>query len=292
MKAILRWIFSWRGLILFFLFIGVLLTSTRWFTPTMAPENAESLFAATGGYREVFLPTDSGQLHAVVAGRGDTLLVFIHGSPGSWFDFTSFAAKNELDRRYVLLFVSRPGYKPSTHPHSGRLSEQAQWIGQLAEREALRLGIDHMIYVGHSYGGPVAMKLAVTHPAFCRGLILAAPTIARPMQDPRWYNRVAAAPPVKWLVGDWIKNSNREMIQLANAELSALESDIVDYSGKIVYIQGEQDVLVPHSSLAYFQDMCKNAELMLIEDAEMNHFIPWTHPHYLMHALDSIQARP
>lgn len=288
MKRILLWIFSWRGLLVLLALLFTLIASSNFFTPTMAPDDPDQLFSETGGFEHIYLQTDKGQIHGVVAGQGDTMLVFIHGSPGSWYDFTSFAQQYNLDSHYRLLFVSRPGFGPSSHPHNGSLLDQAYWINHLAEREALSKNIEATFLFGHSYGGPVAVKLAVLNPSFVDGLVLAAPTISQPMQTPRWYNYVAAYPPVNWILGEWLINSNREMIMLHKSELRPMEEEWSIFNGPIIYIQGDKDVLVPASSLDYFKDRCSNCDLITITDSSMNHFIPWSHPQYLRQALDSL----
>lgn len=293
MKKIVQWLFSWKGLLMGLGILIILLGSTRFFSPSMAVDHPELLFHETGGWRDVYFTTDEGVLHAVKAGdsTSQSLLLFIHGSPGSWSDFTQFADSFNLHLNHQLLFVDRPGYGASTHPHSGDLHDQAEVIMSTIFSEMEKYQLESLVVFGHSYGGPVAMRLAVEYPKHVNGLVLAAPTIAHPFQEPRWYNKAANFFAVRWLLGDWLQNSNREMIRLYHQELLPLDSMLSNYQGPIAYIQGDQDVLVPKQSAGYFRYHCPECRVHFILDEEMNHFIPWSHPHYLMQALEWVERQ-
>lgn len=293
MKKIVQWLFSWKGLLMGLGILIILLGSTRFFSPSMAVDQPELLFYETGGWRDVYASTDEGVLHAVKAGdsTSKSLLVFIHGSPGSWSDFTQFADSFQLHHHHQLLFVDRPGYGASTHPHTGDLHDQAKAIMGLVVKEMTTHSLEKLVIFGHSYGGPVAMRVAVEYPEVVDGLVLAAPTIAHPFQEPRWYNKAANFFAVRWLLGDWLQNSNREMIRLYHEELLPLDSMLSTYRGPIAYIQGDQDVLVPAQSAGYFRYHCPECRVHFILDEEMNHFIPWSHPQYLSQALDWVEEQ-
>lgn len=256
----------------------------------MAPENLEEIFEQTGGFKDFYFDTDEGEIHALSGGNSNSnvLLAFIHGSPGSAFDFVQFADSFQLDLNHQLLFFDRPGYGKSTHPHTGNLHDQALWITRAIKDYNKYLKVDRVIVFGHSYGGPVAMQMGVENPNLINGLVLAAPTIALPMQEPRWYNNIATFFLVKPLLGKWLRNSNSEMTLLYESELLQLEDKLADYQGPIEFIQGGADVLVPAESAGYFRFACPSCNVNFIRDEEMNHFIPWTHPKYLMQALEQI----
>lgn len=291
-KSILRWIFSWRGLVLGIAIIIALLSSTRFFEPGMAPDDPSVLFNQYGRWTDIHFKTDEGVIHAVKAGNpeAETLLAFVHGSPGSWYDFTSFADSFELAKDHRLLFFDRPGYGESTHPHTGSLSDQSNWIFEVIKEELENIPAENLIVFGHSYGGPVAMQIGVDHAEEVDGLVLAAPTIAMPYQEPRWYNNAADFFLIRIWLGKWLKNSNDEMIKLYESELPSLEPDFRNFENPIVFIQGGKDMLVPAPSADYFQTKCPSCDVNFILDEEMNHFVPWSHPKYLIQALRQIET--
>jgi len=271
-------------------FFALLLGSTHFFTPSNTPANLDSLFASTGGYKSVYLEKSNGKLHGVLAGNKEgNLLVFIHGSPGSWTDFASMADSFELDESYQLLFIDRPGFGNSDLEHSGILIEQATYIEELINQ--LDLNLTKSVFVfGHSYGGPVACAMAVEFPERVDGLGLIAPCIAWPYQVPKWYNSFASFLPVNLLLGDWLKNSNREMVRLYETELLDLEKKFSELKMPIVYVQGEKDILVDSKSAEYFKERCRDCKVEFIMDQEMNHFVPWSNPDLIFEAIEDLNS--
>jgi len=253
-----------------------LLVSTRFFEPVMAAEHPEALFASTGGMKEIFLEHKGGKIHAVEAGiEGGPLFVFIHGSPGSWHDFTQAADSFRFHEKARLLFVDRPGYGDSELPHTGMLQDQTDPIWALIQ--ARRRPGQPVFVAGHSYGGPVAMKLGLDHADAMNGVLLVAPTISATMQAPRWYNRIAGSWLVNPLLGKWLRNSNREMMALPE-QLVEMGTRLPGFALPIVYIQGGQDRLVPSESLNHFVNLCTNCRLEVITHDPMDHFVPWSDP--------------
>ncbi|MBI1316519.1 alpha/beta fold hydrolase [bacterium] len=274
--ALLRWLFNWKFALMFLVLLSSLLVSTRFFEPVMAAEKPEKLFASAGGMKEVFLTLPSGKIHGVEAGlEHGPLFVFIHGSPGSWNDFTQAADSFRFHEKARLLFVDRPGYGQSELPHTGRLEDQTDPIWALIESR--RQPGQPVFVVGHSYGGPVAMKLGLDHSDALNGVLLVAPTISAPMQAPRWYNRIAGSWLVNPLLGRWLRNSNREMMALPE-QLVDMEARLPGFPLPIVYIQGGKDRLVPSESLNQFVNLCADCRLEVITLDPMDHFVPWSDP--------------
>jgi pimeloyl-ACP methyl ester carboxylesterase len=121
------------------------------------------------------------------------------------------------------------------------------------------------------------MKLGLDHTAEISGVLLVAPTISAPMQEPRWYNNIAKTWMVNPLLGSWLRNSNREMVALYE-QLPELEGRLSRFPKPIVYIQGGRDRLVPKESLAYFIEYCEECPMEVITRDSMDHFVPWSDP--------------
>ncbi len=268
-------------------FFALLLGSTHFFTPSNQPDNFDLLFNESGGFHSVYLEKEEAKLHGVLAGNPEgNLIVFIHGSPGSWTDFASMADSFKLDESYQLLFIDRPGFGESDIKHTGILSEQAMNIYELIDELNLR---DKKMYVfGHSYGGPVACAMALQYPEMVDGLGLIAPCIAWPYQVPKWYNSFASFLPINLLLGDWLKNSNREMVRLYEIELLEMEKRFSELQMPILYVQGGKDILVNAKSADYFIEKCGGCNIETIYNAEMNHFVPWSHPQLIFQAIEKL----
>jgi pimeloyl-ACP methyl ester carboxylesterase len=110
-------------------------------------------------------------LHVVERGVGPTL-VLVHGLGAQLRNFT-YALTARLAPNFHVVCVDRPGCGYSTRPPqvSASLLGQADTIAKLIAS----LGLDRPIIVGHSYGGALALALALNHPAVVGGLALLAP---------------------------------------------------------------------------------------------------------------------
>lgn len=103
------------------------------------------------------------------AGEGEPL-VLIHGLSGS----TSWWVRNvpALAAHYHVYLVDLPGFGALRHLHRQFvLAIAAHWM--LVWMDAVHLERAHL--VGHSMGGPISIRLAVSRPGRVGRLILAAP---------------------------------------------------------------------------------------------------------------------
>ena len=91
-------------------------------------------------------------------GSGAQTLVFIHGfgaSLSSWNDI-----KNLFDlQKYTLYFVDLKGFGFSSKPHTNEyhITDQAKIVLGLLNQ----LSLNHVVLIGHSYGGSVALTALV-----------------------------------------------------------------------------------------------------------------------------------
>jgi pimeloyl-ACP methyl ester carboxylesterase len=111
------------------------------------------------------------RLHIAERGSGPPL-VLVHGLGAQLRNFT-YALVGPLAANFRVICVDRPGCGYSTRPArvSASLPGQAATIAKLLAE----LGLERPIIVGHSYGGALALALAVNHPESVGGLALLAP---------------------------------------------------------------------------------------------------------------------
>lgn len=93
-------------------------------------------------------------------------VVLIHGQPGEGSDWEPLVVA--LEDRYLVVAPDRPGWGSDGTPALG-LAGNADWLEALL---AERVGDEAVIAVGHSFGGGVALSLALRHPARVRALVL------------------------------------------------------------------------------------------------------------------------
>ena len=117
-----------------------------------------------------FVQVGDSRLHIVERGSGPTL-VLVHGLGAQLRNF--YALVEHLAPKFHVICVDRPGCGYSTRPAhvSASLLGQADTIAKLLAS----LGLEKPIIVGHSYGGALALALALNHPERVGGLALVAP---------------------------------------------------------------------------------------------------------------------
>jgi len=103
-------------------------------------------------------------LHAKVLGDGPPVLL-LHGQPGNASDWE--AVGEDLAKDHMVVAPDRPGYGLTGGSAVG-FRDNALAIAELLRR----LEIDGAVVAGHSWGGGVALQLAVDSPQHVRGLVL------------------------------------------------------------------------------------------------------------------------
>jgi len=78
---------------------------------------------------------NGNSLHYVSTGS-DTLpvLVFVHGSPGSWNAFENYLKDSELLRRFYIISIDRPGFGYSDYGDAQHMNAQDDEIGRAVEQ--------------------------------------------------------------------------------------------------------------------------------------------------------------
>ena len=111
--------------------------------------------------------------------RRTSAIVLIHGDFGDGGDAWA-PLVDQIGDRYRVVVLDRPGFR-GEHVPEGRLTiaGDAQHAFQAIRAE----GIDAMHLVGHSYGGLVAIEMAVQSPDLVRSLHLIEPPLLRLLPD-------------------------------------------------------------------------------------------------------------
>lgn len=138
------------------------------------------------------IQVNQADVHVISTGQSGTPILMIHGASANANEFT-YTLAPRLSNDHRVLMADRPG-----HGYSGRPRE-AETLGMQAAQMAGALDTlaanEKAVIVGHSYGGAVALRLALDHPDKVKGLVLLAPV----SHDwggggEAWYNRYAGAP--------------------------------------------------------------------------------------------------
>lgn len=111
---------------------------------------------------------DGAKIQWATTGKGDKVVMFI---PGWTCDSTTWTAQVPvIAKKYQVITVDLPGHGQSAVPKSGKYSMDlfAKTI-EVVRREAK---VDHVILVGHSMGGPVALQYARMYPQHTAAVVL------------------------------------------------------------------------------------------------------------------------
>ena len=149
------------------------------------------------------------------------------------------------------------------------------------------------ILLGESYGGPLSLKIAVTHPIGLRGLILSASFVTCPHgYVPKWTSHLVVpamfypAPllaKLKAVVGRYSTPEIQALISRGLATVSPaviaarirevittdVTKELVACHVPILYIQATHDYVVPASNLEKIQALRPNVEVARVEAPHM-----------------------
>ncbi|UOY06681.1 alpha/beta hydrolase [Muricauda sp. SCSIO 64092] len=199
-------------------------------------------------------------------------LVFVHGSPGSWDAWKSYLSDTVLLKHFRMIAPDRPGFGFSNFRKSSNLDEQALLLNALVSQ--LKNG-EVTTLVGHSYGGPLIVKMALQNPSLFHNLYILAGAVDPEAEKPEKWRKPLTWVPLKYLVPGALKPSNDE-IWMLKKDLWNMKPGLAALYQNTVIIHGTKDKLVPYSNVDFMQKEfvnVSNLEVIRIEDE--NHFIVW-----------------
>ena len=214
-------------------------------------------------------------------------VLFVHGSPGSWEGWAHFLLDEKLRERFQLIAVDRLGYGGSGEGASeGSLEKQAA-----AAMEALK--VNHsgasVILVGHSYGGPVVARMAMSFPGQVGGVVFVASSVDPSLEKTKWYQYPASWWPIRSLIPSSLRVCNEEIFVL-KTELERMLADWPFFRAKVVLIQGADDPLVAPENLDFLTGHIRKALIVKSSRvAGLNHFVPWKRPDLILDGIWEIE---
>ncbi|HSZ73064.1 MAG TPA: alpha/beta hydrolase [Cytophagaceae bacterium] len=208
------------------------------------------------------------------------VVIFVHGSPGSWTAFKDFFKDTLLLSKAKLVSVDRPGFGYSDYGHAEpSLANQAACILPLLKQYGNHKPV---VLVGHSLGGPLIARLAMDYPDWVKALIFVAPSVDPDLEPYSWYRKPMNR--LRWLLPGSIRASNQEIIPLKSELIQMLPLWKTIHQPCTV-IQGDADDLVPPANAFFLQKMLVNSKVEVILLKGMNHFIPWKKPEVIQQAI-------
>jgi pimeloyl-ACP methyl ester carboxylesterase len=217
---------------------------------------------------------DGHHVHYALTGS-DSLptIFFIHGSPGSWDAFETYMKDKELLHHFRMVSIDRPGFGHSDYGSPEHLGRQSELISPI-----FTLLDNHRPYfiVGHSLGGPMAVKLVADNPNMFHGMVILSGSIDPGEEKPEKWRPVLFKTPLNYFVPGAMRPSNEELWYLKK-DLIGLRADLGKISCPVWFIHGTVDPMVPFDNTSYGKKMLVNAaHVEIIPIPGANHFIPWT----------------
>ncbi len=223
------------------------------------------------------------KMHYVEIGKESLpLVIFVHGSPGSWSAWVDFFKDSTLLEKVRMIAVDRPGFGDSDEGNTEvSLAKQAALLKPVLEKYSQNHPI---ILVGHSLGGPLIARMAMDYPELIDGLIYVAPSIDPEMEEVLWYQTLADFPIIKYLIPSAIRVSNQEILPL-KGELDKMMPLWKNIKQPSIFIHGTKDQLVPIGNADFAKKMLDKEKVRYVIIEGMDHFVPWTNPELIRNAI-------
>ncbi|WP_190808821.1 alpha/beta fold hydrolase [Flagellimonas sp. S3867] len=212
-------------------------------------------------------------LHYIQTGKQDgSTLVFIHGSPGSWDAYKAYLTDSTLLEKFRIIAPDRPGFGKSDFRKSMALKPQALVLNELLKQ--LDNGKPFTL-IGHSYGGPLIVQMALEQPALYTNLVVLAGALDPDEEKPEKWRKPLTWIPLKYLVPGALKPSNDELWMLKQ-DLKQLAPKLHKLKPRTLIIHGKEDKLVPFQNVPFMKAKFSGVDsLKIIPIEKENHFIVW-----------------
>ncbi|MES2617375.1 MAG: alpha/beta hydrolase [Bacteroidota bacterium] len=242
------------------------------------PKKTRNFFAEHKvSFSDTQLSVQGRKMRFVCTGNDTMPIVFfIHGSPGSWDAFKDYLADSMLRTKAYLIAVDRPGYGESGNEGVATLADQVKFISGVLQ---LRKNTKQITVVSHSYGGPVAVKFALTYPEITKQIMLISPTISPSIEeDIKWKRKLQKMSKWwgwRWAISRDLKNSTKEMQPLPD-ELRLMEPAYINFKTPIIELHGTEDPLAPYGNQEYVKYMFTNTTVDTVTYPNESHFFVWS----------------
>lgn len=187
-----------------------------------------------------FTRVDGIRMHFVRSGpRSAQAVLLLHGASGNLNDMM-LALGEPLSKDLNLIAMDRPGHgwsDPIDSPQGETVAEQARYI--VGALDNLKIG--SVIVVGHSWGGALALTLALDYPDRIAGLVLLAPASHPWSGGIAWYNTIASLPIFGHLFTETLVVPIGEMVMAPSVRTAFtpqdLPEDYIDKAGSALVLR-------------------------------------------------------
>ncbi|MBV8086804.1 MAG: alpha/beta hydrolase [Chloroflexi bacterium] len=221
-------------------------------------------------FAEHFVDADGFHIRYQEAGQGEPL-ISLHGGGGLRIS----GSHQLLAERYRVIAFETPGFGASAE---NTRSQSMQDLAETMAQAASALGLDKFNLWGNSFGGKLALWLAVLHPEHVQALVLAAPAAFRPegsrprtsveQQAGLMYahpERQPAIPPLPPEIA--AKQQAFASRVIGPPRDPELERRLTECPVPTLVVFGTLDTVVPPEMGRLYREMMPNAHLTFVYDA-------------------------
>ena len=222
--------------------------------------------------------TGGRKMHYVHIGADSLpLVVMVHGSPGSADNMLGYLQDEKLTSVAQVVAVDRPGYGYSDFGKTERsVEKQAAALMPIIEKHKLSEN-QKVIFLGHSYGGPVIAHLAMNYPKLIDGLVIVAGSIDPALEPKKWFQKPLDWPCIRWMLPAAARVCNQEILPLPE-ELEKMLPLWEKVTCPVILVHGTEDKLVPVGNVDFAKKMLVNSGQIIMDTLSgENHFILWSH---------------
>ena len=172
-------------------------------THSVEGENRQNYLENLYGFKRKFAVVNGLNTSYFDVGQGENTLIFLHGwgSDASAFFFVA----RQLCAKYRVVAIDFLGFGQSDYPPDFYgVKEYAADVASLLDV----LHIKAATFVGHSFGGRVAIELAVYYPQIAKRIVLVDSAGIKPKRKPSYYFKVFAHKILKKLGKRGLKGSS------------------------------------------------------------------------------------
>ncbi len=215
------------------------------------------------------------QLHYAISGNHDLpLLVFVHGSPGSWSNYAAYMYDKDLLEKFRMMSIDRPGFGFSEFGNPMHLKEQGELLLYVVSAHQTARPV---FLAGHSIGGPIVAQMAAMSPGSFQKIVILSGSISPYLEEKEtWRNILDNAILRRFLPGAFAP-SNTE-IRWFKQDLFELEKELPDVTTDVVFIHGDKDSWVPIENVAFGIQKMKQAKSVRSDTLNgAGHLLPFKH---------------
>lgn len=221
-------------------------------------------------FQEHFVAVEGFRIRYMEAGEGAPL-VHLHGAGGMRLN----AAHDLLARQFRVIAFEMPGFGAEDNQRSRDMAELAATMAKAAQA----LGLQRFNLMGTSFGGKVALLLALQFPDLLRAVVLEAPAAIRPegTQAPsgapeaiaqRLYAHPERMPPLPAtdpavamriaILTRRLRGPDRD---------AALETRLPELKMPVLAVFGTRDAVIPPAMGRLYKELIPDAHLVFVYDA-------------------------